>query len=125
MEIAERCELRGIAPVFVYLPPPLAVQAARFRRELDALTLALDLSAEEVSISNLMATEMIDAVELAGHGVLDLRDAFRASGEPLYWNSDFHINTAGHRLAAELIAAKVEEACPAPSARGSAADQPK
>ncbi|WP_419191263.1 alginate O-acetyltransferase AlgX-related protein [Saltatorellus ferox] len=109
-EIAERCELRGIVPLFAYLPPALAVQADRFPDEMKATTVALGVTEEDVCVSDAIADEMIECLTASGLGVIDLREAFRASEDLLYWKSDFHINTAGHRLAAEVLAPHVEAA---------------
>ncbi len=109
-EIGDRCDVRGILPIFVYLPPPLEVQADRFPAEVALATTALGLTKEELTGDSQLADEMIRALKDKGRSVVDLRPAYRKAEELLYWRLDFHINLAGHRIASEVIAPYIEEA---------------
>ena len=56
-----------------------------------------------------MADEYLATMAAEGVKVVDLRPAFRAAQEPLYWRADLHINTAGHRAVARELHRAVEE----------------
>jgi hypothetical protein len=52
--------------------------------------------------------ELNTFLDEAGIPYLDLLEPFRehilSGGDPLYFETDFHMNTAGHQMAGELLA---------------------
>ncbi|MEM9382317.1 MAG: SGNH/GDSL hydrolase family protein [Planctomycetota bacterium] len=104
----ERCEELSIELVVAYLPPPLAVQSSFFEDVLENALSAIGAGMESLEVSDRIADEMLSFLQEEGIEHRDLRPRFRSSDELLYWRSDFHINTLGHRVAAEEILALVE-----------------
>jgi lysophospholipase L1-like esterase len=102
-EIARQCDERGIALLVVYLPPMIDVQRERFEPWVTNMVRTLELDEETLHVSDRLADEWIADARAAGIDLLDLRPAFRASKEPLYWTSDHHIDLAGHALVAAKL----------------------
>jgi hypothetical protein len=59
--------------------------------------------------SDRIADRLLEALARLGVVTVDLRTAFRAATEPLYWHADYHIDTAGHRIVAEALAPVVQD----------------
>jgi hypothetical protein len=70
----------------------------------------LELTPEQMAVSDRIADEWIERMTADGLAVVDLRAAFAASEVPLYWYADLHINLDGHRLAAAEVLPAVERA---------------
>jgi lysophospholipase L1-like esterase len=108
-EMAARAEELGVALVFLYLPPLWDVQLERYEPDPELLLRALRLlGADKARTADGWADRWIAAVHALELPLVDLRDAFRAAEEELYWHHDHHINLEGHRRAAEALLPVVE-----------------
>lgn len=110
LAIERACREAGTRLLVVYLPPLGDVQRERYEPVCSAMAQALDLSEEDLGLTDRLAEEWMQAVSTAGVRVLDLRPTFRAATEDLYWHSEHHLSTEGHALvAAEVLLALAEE----------------
>jgi len=93
----------GIRLIAVYLPPLPDVQADRYRQLIAPWMAGLELDEEALGAPSRLADAWL--AWCADHGVttLDLRPAFTTADEPLYWRTDQHLDTAGHRVVAEAL----------------------
>jgi hypothetical protein len=98
------CEEQGVRLVVVYLPPVSDVDPDFPWLALDKVTAALKLGPEDLGSSDRLADMLLAWLAARGVETLDLRPAFRAAQEPLYWAYDLHLNLAGQRLVAEQLA---------------------
>ncbi len=106
LAIEHACREAGVRLLVVYLPPLGDVQRARYEPVMSNVAEALELSREQLGLTDRLADDWMRAVTAAGVEVLDLRPTFRAANVDLYWHSEHHISTAGHALvAAELLRA--------------------
>ena len=102
------CESAGIQAVFVYLPPP-SVQPRCFEDVNKPILELLDAPPSSILVSDRIADVWLSFLESKGMTSLDLRDRFRASEECLYWQTDHHLNTQGHRIVAEELTPILED----------------
>ncbi|MCZ6598503.1 MAG: SGNH/GDSL hydrolase family protein [Planctomycetota bacterium] len=109
-EVARLCEERGIALIFVYIPSAIEVQPELYRGPFEQVGELLDLELEDVAVTTRVADAWLEHVEALSLPALDLRPAFRAESEPLYWHRDWHMNVLAHERIAELLVPLVEEA---------------
>jgi hypothetical protein len=109
-EMRSLCEREGIALVVVYLPPLAEVQAPFFSDALEHARADLALTSEQELVSSRIADAVLTSATAAGVAVVDLRPAFRAHGQRLYWQADHHIGVAGHALAADVARPVLERA---------------
>ncbi|MEM7310774.1 MAG: SGNH/GDSL hydrolase family protein [Planctomycetota bacterium] len=109
LEIARQCEEMGTALLCVYLPPMAHGQPERFEAALELAQSYLPVSDEELEVDERLADAWLADLEEAGIRAVDLRPAFRAAAEPLYWDTDHHISLDGQQRVAEEILAAVEE----------------
>ena len=102
--IDEISRARGIRFVCVYLPPPLEGQPEVLGAErAEALALA-ELTDADVAAGDRIAAGWLAFLAARGIEHVDLRPAWRAARERLYWRADSHLNLAGQRaLAAALL----------------------
>jgi len=103
VEIARRCEESGIHPVFMYIPPANSAQPDLYAAMFAEPLAALDITWEDLSSTDRLAAQWLAFLEYRGFDHVDLTPIFRASREPCFWFTDLHINTHGHRLAAEAL----------------------
>lgn len=109
-EIERLCAADGIRLVLAYLPPPLAGQPELMERvRADAIAL-LGIPPASIELSDRIADRWLEYAASRGLPACDLRPAFRASKERLYYLSDTHINVAGQRLVAATLLPFVEAA---------------
>lgn len=104
------CEEHGIQFVLLYIPPAPDVQLRDCEEGVEAVLAEFDMTAEDRGWTERIADELIAAMRAEGALVVDLRPAFRAAEEPLYWKADLHINIAGHALVARELYAALEAA---------------
>jgi hypothetical protein len=122
-EIQVTCLRHAIALVVVYLPPPTDVAWERRAQRYDELAHSLGLARERCHVLDRMADSYVAFLRTRGIATLDMRSAFRAAREPLYWEGDSHLAPAGHALVAAALADVVDGLVPrgAKRVRGAAA----
>jgi lysophospholipase L1-like esterase len=109
-EMKRICDEHGIALVCVYLPPPLRGQPQYYPDELAILSDLLGERADEPDPTDTIADAWLAFLAEQGIPSLDLRPAFRAAEEHLYWERDAHIDLEGHALVARLLLPLVQGA---------------
>lgn len=111
-EIGRICAHRGIAFVCVYLPPAIDVEWEHHREAFDFVQRTLELSDEDVRLTDRMAEELLAHLRGQGIRVLDAREvlAGAAAAGPHYWTADQHLAPAGHRRLAEALVPELEAA---------------
>ena len=97
------CDEHGVRLIVVYLPPITDVEPDSPAVRLDELCRVLELEPEDLGSTDLLADTLLRWLEARGVETLDLRPAFRAAPESLYWALDLHINTRAHGLIAEQL----------------------
>lgn len=107
-EIVAHCERLGAKALFVYIPPVLETQPELMDLPVESLRQALELAPEDLALQGSMADRYLAGLEAMGAEYIDLRPHFKASGEPLYWKRDHHINIAAQRVIADATQAWIE-----------------
>lgn len=108
-EIQRLCRERGIALVFVYIPPGFDVDGVlkpMFAQAKDVL----GLSDSDLQQYHRLADKLIGVLRERGAEVVDLREHFPGDIDDYYWG-DLHINVKGHQLIADLLLPRIEAAC--------------
>jgi len=108
LEVARTCRRSGVEFVCVYLPPSMAVQPRLLELDMAKIGRLLEISEEDLAIPGELADAFLAAIEARGILTIDLRAEFRAAPELLYWRSDHHLNTSGHRRVAETLVSVIE-----------------
>jgi hypothetical protein len=103
-EIADLCAREEIALVCVYLPPISDVQPGFEEEQRRRANEELELDEEATGSIDRLATQFLDQLRARGIEVLDMRPAFSAATEPMYWLADHHINLAGQRATGLALA---------------------
>ncbi len=102
-EIVETCEVRGILPLFVYIPSKYELDPDAAMSEFAGVVAPLELTQADIQRVGALADRFIELVRATGAEVIDMRPRFRAVKTKLYWDEDHHIDVAAHQLiAAEL-----------------------
>lgn len=106
-EVLERtqalCDERGIRFVVAYLPPRQDVERASRNPRLEPLLQALELPPSELASTSAMADDLITRLRGDGIEVIDLREGLAAMRRSPYWQTDWHLNLAGHRLVSQAL----------------------
>jgi hypothetical protein len=110
--IARLCREEGIRLLVVYVPPVTDVRPDDVRKESDRLREVFGLETQDLGATDSLADDYLAATRSLGIAVVDLRPAFRASGDRLYWKSDAHLDVHGQALVAEEILHRIVEADP-------------
>ncbi len=96
----------------VILPTRLKVEPEMDRNRVSQSSRLLGLSSEDLEFEDRLARDVARVGEALDVPVLDLGPAFRAAHrrekQPLFYQLDWHINTFGHRVAAEAIYDKLQ-----------------
>ena len=92
--VQQVCQEHGVRLIVAYLPPVTDVEPEHFGLPLPELCAALDLGPEDLGSTERLAGQLLAWLTRREVEVLDLRPAFRASPESLYWAGDLHIDLA-------------------------------
>jgi len=103
LELDRQCRELGARFLFVYLPPPSRGQPEHYRARLEDAMDRIKAEPGGLDICRELADDTLLALDEAGVATLDLRPTFAASAEPLFWNTELHLNVRGHALVAERI----------------------
>jgi hypothetical protein len=103
MEMARVADAAGARILFAYLPPPFTGQPELHAQEHDECVEVLGLPSGAVEVSDRIADAWLADLRERELAAVDLRPAFRATDERLYWRSDHHINVTAHALVAEVL----------------------
>jgi len=102
-EMRRRCDEIGARLLVVYLPAPSEVPEQADLTDVRAASEALELAPEDLDRIGEMGDRYLAELAQLSIATLDLRPAFRAASEALYWRRDLHLNLAGQDLAARAI----------------------
>ncbi|HUR28188.1 MAG TPA: hypothetical protein VM509_08370 [Planctomycetota bacterium] len=102
------CRERGIRLIVAYLPSWMEVAPDDPELELDALLDIASLTRDDLRRTTQLADAMFAHLTELQVESVDLRAAFTASSERLYWKLDCHLALAGHRVVARELAAVIE-----------------
>jgi hypothetical protein len=110
-EMATLCEERGIA--FAVTVIPTKPEVDRDDEETIGQVLeALDLVEADLEVNTRLRTGLVAALRRKGLTVIDPTARLQASGTPLYWRKDHHLNVAGNALLAEVLAERLAPLLP-------------
>jgi hypothetical protein len=109
LAIARECEQVGARPVFAFLPGPLTSQPERHARDIERFLEVSGLAPEALEVNAQMAADYVAFLAANDLAHVDLRAALRAADEPLFWDTDLHLNLDGNRLVARELAAGLSE----------------
>jgi hypothetical protein len=102
-EMQRLCSEQGIRFVCAYLPPPLQGQPEILAAERAVVLERLQLGAQDLAVSDRIADRWLAYLASRGIACVDLRPAFRAARERLFWRTDAHVNLEGQRVIAEAL----------------------
>lgn len=109
LELARRCKQAKVRLIVAYIPPVYDVQWEVGAEKWSRLCEILQLNESDIRVTDRQADEYLEALAAQDVTVLDLRPAFRAATEALYWVTDHHINLAGHECVARQLQPVVEQ----------------
>ena len=98
------CRRLGTVLVLAYVPPPLQGQPELTSAQRTEANRVVGLPPDALAVSDRIADAWIAFARECGLPLADLRPAFRAARETLYWRTDSHLSPAGNRLVAEALA---------------------
>ena len=102
-EMRDVAASHGTKMIVVFIPAPFDFHWNALPKRASDARAALELSDEDLTINQRMATGFLAGLQAAGLPVLDMRPIFEREKEPPYWLVDFHINLRGHELIAEAL----------------------
>ena len=108
-DMAALADRAGIALISAYLPPQIDVRPQDMRKDIEKLQRILELSDEDLRITDRLADEFIARLAEVGQEIIDLRPALRRGEERLYWKADHHLNTRGQAVVAQELQPHVLE----------------
>lgn len=108
-QIAGECRGRGIAPLFVYIPPRWMIHS-QHARELFA---SLGIGPADIASAAALADRWLAALRGLGIPTQDLRPTLSGRSESLYWEDD-HINVLAHDLIARELVPRIAPLVEAP-----------
>ncbi|MCC6408628.1 MAG: SGNH/GDSL hydrolase family protein [Planctomycetes bacterium] len=102
-DIAGAAGARGMRVLFVYIPSRAEVAPdAEFARSKETLD-ALGLTRADLDTAGRLTDRYLQGLASLGIPVVDVRERFRREPRPPYWESDLHIDLAGHAAIAEVL----------------------
>jgi len=104
LELAEQARAQNTRLLVALLPSPAAGQPEIYLERLVAAMEQVGADPAGLGVDDRLADGLLEILRSRGVAHLDLRPTFRSAGEALYWNTDLHLNLAGH----ELVAREVE-----------------
>lgn len=102
-ELHEKCAAQGTKLLFVYLPPPTRAQPEVYAPALEACLENSTLDRDRLGVSDRLANAWMGFLEEHEIAYVDLRPAFQATDEPLYWFQDHHLNVNGHVFVGRIL----------------------
>ncbi|MHC4941597.1 MAG: SGNH/GDSL hydrolase family protein [Planctomycetota bacterium] len=109
LEAARKCKEEGIHLIVVYIPSMGLAQPGLIPEQVEPVFELLGMEAWDYGIARELKKQFLRALQESEIPCLDMEEIFSGSTEPVYWLSDYHINTLGHRLIAEALLPRVEE----------------
>jgi lysophospholipase L1-like esterase len=108
-DIADETRRNGAGLVFLVLPSRRQVEPEEDEARVAAARRILDLSAEEAAFSDRVHRAFVTSGRRLGIPTADalpaLRSAYVARRRPLYWHTDWHLNSEGHAVVADFLMA--------------------
>lgn len=104
LEMRDRCLEAGVRFRPVFLPSPLIGQPEVHQGQRERLEVYLPSLLDEIELEGELADRWIATLAEQGVEVVDLRPAFRAEEESLYWVADRHLNLHGQEVVAAALA---------------------
>jgi lysophospholipase L1-like esterase len=102
--IRDVCERASIRLICVYIPPVTDVDPAWLGPVWGELCADMGLTEADLGGTNRLADDYLAWLAQQGIEAVDLRPAFRAEKESMYWRTDWHVNVKGHvRIAKALF----------------------
>ncbi len=106
-ELLRHARYRDVPLLFVYLPSALESEPELHRDKHEQLLADLDISDADKQGLFGLGDDYLRGLRERGAEVLDLRPVLsensRATGTPLYWIKDLHLNPKGHLAVAEKV----------------------
>jgi len=109
LEIQRLCKKHETTFVCVYLPSVFESQSELLSDKWQQLLDFLKLPPKAIELNNALGDVFVDEVSRHGVHVVDMRPYFAKASHLLFWHSDNHLNTAGHRMVAQVLADTVEK----------------
>jgi hypothetical protein len=109
LEIHRVCDDNGVRPLFAYLPGPLTGQPELFADELQLVAEATGIQPAELEVTSRIADEYLALLASRELSFVDLRPAFEAADQRLFWTTDMHLNLKGNRVVAHELALELRE----------------
>ncbi len=103
LELAEQARAHDTQFLVVLLPSPNAGQPQIYLERVEAAMVRVGADPQGLTVDDRLADGLRAVLRDRGVEHLDLRPAFRAASQALYWNTDLHLNLAGHGLVAREV----------------------
>ena len=103
LQLAEQARALGTQFLVALLPSPNTGQPEIYLARLEAAMERVGADPAGLAVHDRLADGLLAVLRDRGVAHLDLRPAFRAASEGLYWNTDLHLNLAGHELVAREV----------------------
>ncbi len=102
-KIKARCDDVGIGLLVLLVPTLLDVHPEADQQRLTQALRTLALSEEDLRLNQDLASRLTSWMEAEGIDVIDTGPPLRAADALAFWIRDYHLNTLGHQLIAELV----------------------
>jgi lysophospholipase L1-like esterase len=106
---ARICESAGIELVCVYLPAAMDVQPWIEPVDVAEMVRGFGIEGRDFAVPDELARKFLSEIGTRGVRTIDLRADFASAEDLLYWRTDHHLNTRGHRRLAEALVPVIEE----------------
>jgi len=103
LELADQARTRNTQLLVVLLPSPNVGQPEIYLPRVEAAMEQVGADPAGLAVDDRLADGLLEVLRSRGVAHLDLRPTFRSTSEALYWNTDLHLNLAGHELVAHEV----------------------
>ena len=103
LDIARICSSRDIQLLVLTLPTKCDIPVSSPETTCDSASEKLGLTSEDVGINKDMGRRLLARLDSTGVQTLDPLSAMQRSRNPLYWETDYHLNHVGHNLLAKIV----------------------
>ncbi len=108
-EIERIATKHDIRCIWLYLPPCIDAEPARFRAIHALVTERLQLTPQQLGATDRLADRYLEGLRDLGAQAHDLRPLLSGKPQPMYWYHDEHLGLAGHAAVAELLTELLRE----------------
>jgi len=108
LEMATFCREKRIRFLVVYIPSFVEAQPVLLGNDIQSALAIVNISQSDLEVLTISGDRYLSALSELDIETIDMRPIFQSEDSLAFWRADHHINTLGHQLIANELAARIE-----------------